>query len=44
MNQGYKKVELNRLASRFFREKNNLIEKYKEKNILVFLRRAIFNA
>ena len=43
MNQGYKKVELNRLASRFFREKNNLIEKYKEKNIPVFLRRAIFN-
>ena len=41
--QGYKKVELNRLASRFFKEKHSLIEKFNERNVLIFLRKTIFS-
>ena len=43
LSQGYKKVELNRLASRFFKEKHSLIEKFNERNILIFLRKTIFS-
>ena len=44
LNQGYRRIELNRLATRFFRDRHVLIEKYNERNVLIFLKNTIFRS
>ena len=42
-NQGYKYTELRKLIIRFFHERGNLLEKYNQHDINVFIRNSIFH-
>ena len=40
-NQGYKYSELRKLVIRFFHERGNLLEKYNQHNVNVFIQNCI---
>ena len=42
LNQGFKYNELSRLASRFFKERSDLITKYNERNVISFINNVLF--